>query len=326
MKSFFKEFLRDEPPPTGETPQVCLGAFGKHPGWNDHMDDLGLETESLLMARHLLYVQGIGGQLNAGAWERLEEAARLPAIHHEFIWVRGRQVLVGRLWPSSDGKRRTLYPMAACAHVFGLSAETCIAALLPLLDPIEARCRRAKSAEEVRSIILEALGQCMAIAAGATATESASLPGALPDAFVRGALPLILGDVRRSLVPYWRGEFRERNKPATVNVRVPSVADFGISDLIFWSRFFGSLLDEEAPVLFLKPVAQPWLDVVLGEPATGDLFALRAAPPAVPVLGQAGGQPGENAQQEAVALCEAILHPDHVPAPPERPWLKKIFG
>ena len=325
MKSFFKEFLRDEPPPAGAGPQVCLGAFGKHPGWDDHMDDLGLETESLLLAKHLLYVQGIGGQLNAGAWERLDATTRLPAVHHEFIWARERQVLVGRLWPSSDGKRRTLYPMAVCAHVFGLSPETCIASLLPLLDPIEARCRRAKSSEDVRAIILEAHGQYMASAGGGAATEPGPLQGTLPEQFVKGALPLVLANVRRLLAPYWRGEFRERSKPATVTVRVPSVAGFGIGDLIFWNRFFSSLLDAEAPVLFLKPVAQPWLDVVLGEPATGDLFALRAAPPVVPVLGESGGQPDENAQQEAVTLCEAILHPEPA-APPGRPWLKKIFG
>ena len=68
MKSFFKEFLRDEPPPAGDGPQVCLGAFGKHPGWDDHMDDLGLETESLLQAKHLLYVQGIGQHINSGVF------------------------------------------------------------------------------------------------------------------------------------------------------------------------------------------------------------------------------------------------------------------
>jgi hypothetical protein len=25
-----------------------LGAFGKHPGWNDHLDDQGLDTNELI--------------------------------------------------------------------------------------------------------------------------------------------------------------------------------------------------------------------------------------------------------------------------------------
>ena len=31
--------------------RVYLGAFGKHPGWDDHMDDPGLETPRLAASR-----------------------------------------------------------------------------------------------------------------------------------------------------------------------------------------------------------------------------------------------------------------------------------
>jgi len=58
MKAFFKEFLRDQPVGAGGDRQIFLAAFGKHPGWNDHMDDVGLETESLVAAKTRLYVDG----------------------------------------------------------------------------------------------------------------------------------------------------------------------------------------------------------------------------------------------------------------------------
>ena len=33
---------------SGKTePAANLAAFGKHPGWNDHLDDLGLDTDLL---------------------------------------------------------------------------------------------------------------------------------------------------------------------------------------------------------------------------------------------------------------------------------------
>jgi hypothetical protein len=289
------------------------------------MDDLGLETESLLLARHLLYVQGIGGQLNSGAWERLDETARLPAIHHEFIWSRGAQVLAGRMWPSSDGKRRTLYPMAVCAHVFGLTAEACVASLLPLLEPVEARCRQSRRADEVRAVVLEALGQCMAMVSSATTADLSRLSGTLTAQFTSGSLPVILGEVRQVLAPYLRGEFRERPKPAA-GIRVPCPPELGFQDFVFWIRIFGDLLDEDAPVLFLKPVGQAWIDVIAGEPASGDLFPLRAGPAAVPVVGEAVTSADERLRQEARALCESVLTPARAAAPVEKPWLKKLFG
>ena len=52
MKSFFKEFLRDDPPVDGGAPQICLGAFGKHPGWDDHIDDIGALVKRLTTHMH----------------------------------------------------------------------------------------------------------------------------------------------------------------------------------------------------------------------------------------------------------------------------------
>jgi hypothetical protein len=326
MKSFLKEFLRDVPPASGDPRRICLGAFGKHPGWDDHMDDLGLETESLLMVRDLLYVQGIGGQLNTGAWDRLEEGMRLPAIHHEFIWSRGTQTLAGRLWPSSDGKRRTLYPMAICAHGFDLSAEAAIGRLLPLLEVVEKRCRGIRSAEEVRAIIAEGRDLCRSAVAGMTSGEPDRPVLALPEEFVKGPLPAILREARRNLAEYLRGKFRERRLPASVGLRVPSLAVDTVNDLVFWNRFFAAILDPDAPILLLKPVAQPWLDVIAGEPTTQDFFALRAQPPAVPILGELDGDIDAVWQGEAETLCAAIVGPGPAAAPAERPWLKKIFG
>jgi hypothetical protein len=52
-------------------------------------------------------VNGIGGQIDSGAWEKLEPAQQLPDFNHIFVWQRSGQILVGRLWSSSDGKGGT---------------------------------------------------------------------------------------------------------------------------------------------------------------------------------------------------------------------------
>ncbi|MEI9893446.1 MAG: hypothetical protein WDN28_05985 [Chthoniobacter sp.] len=55
MSDFSDKFLREgkklfSPLPG---PFVYFGVFGKHPGWDDHMEDIGLDTESLLLARKI---------------------------------------------------------------------------------------------------------------------------------------------------------------------------------------------------------------------------------------------------------------------------------
>jgi len=330
MKSFFKEFLRDASAGAGAAPQICLGVFGKHPAWDDHMDDLGLETESLVAAKRLIYRQGIGGQLDSGAWEKLDEAARLPAIHHEFVWTREAQVLAGRMWPSTDGKRRALYPMVACAHGFGISAEAALTRVLPQLESVEAQCGATRLATKVREIIAEARERCGEAASGGPAEQLPGLNFELGEDFVRGPLAEILRDVRSHMAAYQRGRFRERAEPPAVGVRVPAVAEAAVHDLVFWNRFFAAIIDPEAPLLLSKPLRQPWLDVIAGEPASQEFFSLRAAPPSVPILGESGGPADESAQQEALSLWAAINDPESARAReglvPERTWLKKIFG
>ncbi len=52
MSDFYMRFLMEDgqrlEPETGR--YIALGAFGKHPGWDDHIEDLGLETDSLIVA------------------------------------------------------------------------------------------------------------------------------------------------------------------------------------------------------------------------------------------------------------------------------------
>src|SRR5436190_11797184 len=149
MKSFAKEFLQED---RGAGRQIFVGACGKHPGWDDHIDDLGLETESMVAAKQLLYVEGIGGQI--GAWEKLDWTAQV-AFNHAFIWRRETQLLVGRMWASSDGKKRTRYPMVVCAHCTGANLSLVLDTLLAWLEELKTRTMATKSADDVRAMMVQ---------------------------------------------------------------------------------------------------------------------------------------------------------------------------
>src|ERR1043165_7308359 len=154
MSDFFKKFLVEDGrrfSPSGR--YVGLAAFGKHPGWDDHVEDLGLETESLIIAKTLFYVNGIGGQIDSGAWEKLEPAQQLPSFNHVFLWQRSGQFLIGKLWSSSDGKGRKRYPMVVCLHFVGVTLGWALKQALPALSELEKELVRTNSAEDVRNAL-----------------------------------------------------------------------------------------------------------------------------------------------------------------------------
>src|SRR5260370_18157923 len=103
MSDFYKKFLLEDVRKLATTSghRIFLGAFGKHPGWDDHVEGLGLETESLIYAKTLLYVQGIGGQIDARALEKLHPRQQNPASPHLFLFARPAPVLLGAMSPSS---------------------------------------------------------------------------------------------------------------------------------------------------------------------------------------------------------------------------------
>src|SRR5882724_6456636 len=155
MSDFYKTFLQDDVRrlSAGSGRQIFLGAFGKHPGWDDHVEDLGLESDSLIFAKTRLYVEGIGSQIDKGDWEKLEPQQQLPAFKHIFVWQRAGQYLIGRMWSSSDGKGRTRYPMIVCAHCTGVTLTWALEEVLPRIEKVEQECLLTRLAADVRFIL-----------------------------------------------------------------------------------------------------------------------------------------------------------------------------
>ena len=82
MSRFLKVFLRDPP-----SARIQIAGFGKHPAWDDHIDDIGLNTESLVLTKQFLYSEGIATQL--GAWNQIEASGSAVEFDHRFVWGPG---------------------------------------------------------------------------------------------------------------------------------------------------------------------------------------------------------------------------------------------
>src|SRR5580658_9686288 len=174
MSDFYKDFLREPGRLQGQAavPRVALGALGKHPGWDDHIEGL-LDTGTLALFKNVFYIQGLGREIDSGAWDKPEIAGDLIAFDHYLMWVRGDQFLLGRLWASSDGRNRTKYPMILCAQCNGLPLDWALQRIFPELDRTREACRKARTAAEVRQIIQNTQAGLREMAAGARTSSQA---------------------------------------------------------------------------------------------------------------------------------------------------------
>lgn len=280
MSDYSKTFLR-EGIEDGDRSGEYFGIFGKHPGWDDHIEDLPLPTMSMAMAKQLLYVQGIGSQISSGAWARLAEDARLPDFEHAFVWMRGRQCLVGRMWASRDGKKRAHFPMIALYQGINVQPDTVVESMLARLEKIAAGCRAARSAEKVREVISHHANGHV----GVEETGSVALR------LDRNSVSRFTRDLRGNLPPSCRLGADPGDAPRTLR---------------FWARICSALASPEMPLLLIAPRGASWIDVLAREPIPTQFFCLRAKPPALP-MSYASESPGPVEEVDADSSIKSAL-------------------
>ena len=157
MTRFLKVFLRDR-----LDQPVRLAGFGKHPAWDDHIDDIGLTTETLVITRRILYSEGIASQLSSGAWNRLEENAQVLEFDHRFVWSREAQSVIGGIWASSDGKGRGRFPIIVCLQT-GVNGWRAIHRFLEPVETLGGRCQTQCPPTEAWLLVWTLEPECLRI-------------------------------------------------------------------------------------------------------------------------------------------------------------------
>ncbi len=333
--------------PAKPAPQLYLAAFGKHPGWNDHTDDLGLDTAQLVNAKRLLYIQGISQNIDSGAWDKIDAApqaarenaasvsepsdsgddspstattvtvapvstesspevpptapptaaGRLELFRHDFLWHMPQPtpiLLAGRLWSSSDGKGRDKYPMVLCSQLSDLSAQFAVRIVLPFLGQVQERCVAATTASAVRGIIdseREILRSRISENIPPhplTAKELIAIanhPDLQPnrEGFLRIVYQFASGGGGMSTFRPVPAKNAAPRRPE--QVRLPNCGLSPQEALLFWLRFALTFLDPSTPMLLFAPdqgAAAPWVDLIAGEPAPGNLFCIKAGAKTLP--------------------------------------------
>ena len=315
MSQFWKRFLREgQGLFTRETrPQVWLGAFGKHPGWDDHIDDIGLETDSLLLAKQILYVDGIGGQISSGEWEKLNSTQRLGEFKHIFLWKRGSAFLIGRIWSSRDGKNRTQYPLIVCAHCINIPLDWALSHILRHLEGVERECKSVQLADEVRAVLNAALNQLRRSVVQIDGQFSGDID---PRVFVERLglyanhepLYRILYLIRTQLTDHRIGaSLRGEQQVGERQLRLPAVVGLVAETLRFWSQFLDFQVGTNIPTLLTLPLQESWLDATCGEPLSGDFYSLRARPEVLPIASNVPCQISDKFRKAHSGLVQGII-------------------
>jgi len=313
MSDFSKSFLTEDRWNKADAPQVFVAAFGKHPGWDDHIEDLGLETPSLVLAKNLLYTQGIGGQIDSGAWEKLEAGQRIASFDHLLLWQRGDQFLLGNLWSSTDGKGRGRYPMVLCAHCIAAPLSWAIQTVLPALERMRQECQAARTANEVKAILSRGTAELRKAFATGAPSDIPLTPAERKtfldcDAFgPQGeGWRRILHQITSQMSGYVSAQGSRGAELLPQQIRLPQCAPAGRS-LALWREFFDLVVNRAAPLLLIAATGQKWIDATVGEPGTHEFFSLLADESKLPLASAIPYNMDEGVKRRADELANLFL-------------------
>ncbi|MBI1189366.1 MAG: SUMF1/EgtB/PvdO family nonheme iron enzyme [Tepidisphaera sp.] len=279
--------------------KVHVAAFGKHPGWDDHIEEIGLDCDALVQVKRALYTEGIAGNIDSGAWEKLSDEHRLPGFRHVFYWRRPDGLVVGRMWSSRDGRGRTKYPMVVVAMVEGVSQGWAIEHALPRLETIESKVTQTGSAELVRLAIGEARrgleDEAALLVAGAASTNLASPAGLVKSLIASPGLSLptddgkgmgltrIMYEMEREMGAFrssgggTRGLTRMAGDAGGQHLRVPLCLAHKGEAASAWLELMSQNVADGVPMLVIEPLDEDFLDIIVGEVRPSSLFCVRAS-------------------------------------------------
>jgi hypothetical protein len=294
--------------------RLHLALFGKHPCWNDHMEDYGLRTPSLVEFKRRLYYEGISGRLDSGAWRDLPPAHRLEAFDHELLWTGPTGVIFAVLWHSADAGGRAAYPMVAAAHFLTPRLPAQVGPVFETLQQVARDCREAQQRETVAAAQARGVDRLIQAARALVPMSVQTWDRACREDFINHAGFGSGGDGFARLF-YALTEYQNLN-PASRNTFCYRVADggAGTESLNLWQTLLRSQLEPSHSLLACRCRTQPWVDMLAGDFPGEEFFRLKAGPGELPLVTDvAYNVPDELKEQTRMVLENFVETPERIP-------------
>ena len=132
-----------------EGQKAFVSFFGKHHAWADHMDDLGLATQSLREFKNWLYLEGIRKQIDSGSWAQLSSESQITCWNHHTLALGAQGLILAVLIQSPDSRGRDAYPLCIAIHFPTAQLPAQLQPLWQLLDDLAIEALQAESQESL---------------------------------------------------------------------------------------------------------------------------------------------------------------------------------
>ena len=292
-----------------------VAAFGKHPGWDDHIDDIGLVTPELVAFKRLLYFEGVGANIDAGTWEGLPSGHRMPGFGHVFLACGGGRLIVGRLWASKDRKGRSLYPMVVCVQAENVALAPAVLVALPLLAEVQVRCQAEESAAAVQGAVTSMQGH-LSHGWPSTGNQLADWrgepgltqwPERIPPVEDRLGLCRLSHRIVRDFNNYQgtASAFRATPTPPPQHLRVPACEASDGRSLLLWTALLRQNLPNAVPLFLFRPFGRDWVDILVGTPQSRQFACLLSDRDAVPWVTEIPYTLGPDSREMSARLNDA---------------------
>ncbi len=314
MSRFLKVFLRD---PLNARIQVA--GFGKHPAWDDHIDDIGLATETLVLTKQLLYSGGIATQLASGAWDQIEKSGNAIEFDHRFVWGRDQQSIVGAIWASADRKGRTRFPMVICVQS-GFDGPHAVDLFIDPVERLGTLCRTAKTKEEIRDSFNQVQGELNYSGLPSPHDKLFSeIKESAEDSILPALITLAAGLKTKRL--------RGSRESAGSHFRLDAISSQAKDNLSFWSAYLNTQpAGSGLPHIVIAAKGRGWVDLIVGEPLQNDFFCLRANENALPATWtEIQGTEVRKLESEAKDYLRTYRLRPTYSLTQRRPWWSSLF-
>lgn len=278
-------------PGAARPPLLAVSVFGKHPGWDDHMDDVGHQYPEMLTFKHVTYVQGIGGNIDSGAWAHLPDSQRLTEFNHLIIYSAEDYYILASVSASRDGKGRSLYPLVTAVQARGYSLADLVDSVGPVILKLRDTVSAAATAAAVRSAVqaaqlrLDQLTGTLPLADGKADrffTGTQMVRALAADQSAIDAPGRIIYSLQKAVQSYGR----QGSNGRTETLRLPMAGFVPWGSARMWIASLRVVLGTTCPLMAIeyRPPTGPLLtDLIIGPAGPGQLFCLRAGRERIPL-------------------------------------------
>jgi hypothetical protein len=253
--------------PRASDRHAAIAVFGKLPALgSDHLDEgLGPGANACAPTKFRLYNRGVPEALASELWRDPNHPHRIPGFDHLLIEYSGPAVVVGRLTSASDAVGRSLYPFVTLVATCGLAMDEAMTVGAKAIHALAARLPEARSQTDVSNATHD-VQRVLERAIREPQSDSDTVTGAHNT------------DEEDAPPPIVHADLPPPGKTALLRMYVPpeTPSPALLADACRRVHAFDDhALDD---VLAFRPAGQPWLDLIIGPPATQELVCLLATP------------------------------------------------